>query len=206
LNKATAVWTLRLSNETEVENKEQLKAIIDGCLQNDRRSQEQLFKLFYGKMLPVCIRYVSDRDTAQEVLQEGFIKVFEKLGAFDHKGSFEGWIRRIVANTAIDAIRKSKKDPYRTDNDNDFKIGAEDLMVDREEMETLDLKAQVAMEAVQKLSPAYRAVFNLYVLEEYSHKEIGAILGISEGTSKSNLAKAKMNLQKILSEKFMNID
>jgi RNA polymerase sigma-70 factor (ECF subfamily) len=206
LNKATAVWTLRLSNETEVENKEQLKAIIDGCLQNDRRSQEQLFKLFYGKMLPVCIRYVSDRDTAQEVLQEGFIKIFEKLGAFDHKGSFEGWIRRIVANTAIDAIRKSKKDPYRTDNDNDFKIGAEDLMVDREEMETLELKAQVAMEAVQKLSPAYRAVFNLYVLEEYSHKEIGAILGISEGTSKSNLAKAKMNLQKILSEKFMNID
>lgn len=206
MNKATAVWTLRLSNETEVENKEQLKAIIDGCLQNDRRSQEQLFKLFYGKMLPVCIRYVSDRDTAQEVLQEGFIKVFEKLGAFDHKGSFEGWIRRIVANTAIDAIRKSKKDPYRTDNDNDFKIGAEDLMVDREEMETLELKAQVAMEAVQKLSPAYRAVFNLYVLEEYSHKEIGAILGISEGTSKSNLAKAKMNLQKILSEKFMNID
>lgn len=206
MNKATAVWTLRLSNETEVENKEQLKAIIDGCLQNDRRSQEQLFKLFYGKMLPVCIRYVSDRDTAQEVLQEGFIKVFEKLGAFDHKGSFEGWIRRIVANTAIDAIRKSKKDPYRTDNDNDFKIGAEDLMVDREEMETLELKAQVAMEAVQKLSPAYRAVFNLYVLEEYSHKEIGVILGISEGTSKSNLAKAKMNLQKILSEKFMNID
>jgi RNA polymerase sigma-70 factor (ECF subfamily) len=206
LNKATAKRTLRLSIETEVENKEQLKAIIDGCLQNDRRSQEQLFKLFYGKMLPVCIRYVSDRDTAQEVLQEGFIKVFEKLGAFDHKGSFEGWIRRIVANTAIDAIRKSKKDPYRTDNDNDFKIGAEDLMVDREEMETLDLKAEVAMAAVQKLSPAYRAVFNLYVLEEYSHKEIGAILGISEGTSKSNLAKAKMNLQKILSEKFMNID
>ncbi|MDP4865676.1 MAG: RNA polymerase sigma factor [Crocinitomicaceae bacterium] len=206
MNKATAKRTLRLSNETEVENKEQLKAIIDGCLQNDRRSQEQLFKLFYGKMLPVCIRYVSDRDTAQEVLQEGFIKIFEKLGAFDHKGSFEGWIRRIVANTAIDAIRKSKKDPYRTDNDNDFKIGAEDLMVDREEMETLDLKAQVAMEAVQKLSPAYRAVFNLYVLEEYSHKEIGTILGISEGTSKSNLAKAKMNLQKILSEKFMKID
>ena len=206
MNKATAKRTLRLSNETEVENKEQLKAIIDGCLQNDRRSQEQLFKLFYGKMLPVCIRYVSDRDTAQEVLQEGFIKIFEKLGAFDHKGSFEGWIRRIVANTAIDAIRKSKKDPYRTDNDNDFKIGAEDLMVDREEMETLDLKAQVAMEAVQKLSPAYRAVFNLYVLEEYSHKEIGAILGISEGTSKSNLAKAKMKLQKILSEKFMKID
>lgn len=189
-----------------MENKEQLKVIIEGCLQNNRRSQEELFKLFYGKMLSVCLRYVGDRDTAQEILQEGFIKIFEKMGAFDYKGSFEGWIRRIVANTAIDAIRKAKKDPYLSDNDNDFKLGAEDLMVERENLETIDLKAEVALEAVQKLSPAYRAVFNLYVLEDYSHKEISEILGISEGTSKSNLAKARMNLQKILNEKFMNID
>lgn len=148
---------------------------------------------------------MNDRDSAQEVLQEGFIKVFEKLGAFDYKGSFEGWIRRIIANTAIDSIRKSKKDPYLTDNDNDFKLGAEDEIEMREEMEITDIKAEIAMEAIQKLSPAYRAVFNLYVLEEYSHKEIAEILGISEGTSKSNLAKAKMNLQKMLSDKFMNI-
>ena len=92
-----------------------------------------------------------------------------------------------------------------TDNDNDFKLGASDPMVEKEELEFMDLKAEVAMEAIQKLSPAYRTVFNLFVLEDYSHKEIGALLGISEGTSKSNLAKAKMNLQKILSEKFMNI-
>ena len=189
-----------------MENKEQLKAIIEGCLQNNRRSQEELFKLFYGKMLSVCLRYVGDRDTAQEILQEGFIKIFEKMGAFDYKGSFEGWIRRIVANTAIDAIRKSKKDPYLTDNDNDFKLGAEDAIVNQENLDTMDLKAEIAMEAVQKLSPAYRAVFNLYVLEDYTHKEISEILGISEGTSKSNLAKARMNLQKILNDKFMNID
>ena len=151
------------------------------------------------------MRYMNDRDSAQEVLQEGFIKVFEKLGAFDYKGSFEGWIRRIIANTAIDSIRKSKKDPYLTDNDNDFKLGAEDEIEMREEMEITDIKAEIAMEAIQKLSPAYRAVFNLYVLEEYSHKEIAEILGISEGTSKSNLAKAKMNLKKMLSDKFMNI-
>ena len=188
-----------------MENKEQLKAIIEGCLRNNRRSQEELFKLFYGKMLSVCMRYTNDRDTAQEVLQEGFIKIFEKLGAFDYKGSFEGWIRRIIANTAIDAIRRSKKDPYLSDNDNDFKLGAEDTMVERENLETMDLKAEVAMEAIQQLSPAYRTVFNLYVLEDYSHKEISEMLGISEGTSKSNLAKARMNLQKILSEKFMNI-
>jgi RNA polymerase sigma-70 factor (ECF subfamily) len=189
-----------------VENREQLKAIIDGCLQNNRRSQEELFKLFYGKMLSVCMRYTNDKDNAQEILQEGFIKIFEKLGAFDYKGSFEGWIRRIVANTAIDSIRKSKKDPYLSDKDEDFKLGAEDLIEEREKLETIDLKAEVAMEAIQQLSPAYRAVFNLYVLEDYSHKEISEILGISEGTSKSNLAKARMNLQKILSDKFMNID
>lgn len=162
--------------------------------------------MFYGKMLSVCMRYLPDRDSAQEVLQEGFIKVFEKIGAFDHKGSFEGWIRRIIANTAIDAIRKSKKDPYLTDNDNDFKLGGADPIVEREEIEFTDLKAEIAMAAIQELSPAYRAVFNLYVLEDFSHKEIGEILGISEGTSKSNLAKAKMNLQKILSEKFMKLE
>jgi len=196
----------RFSNESNVENKEQLKEIIEGCLRNDRRSQEAIFKLFYGKMMVVCMRYTNDKDTAQEVLQEGFMKVFEKLGAFDYKGSFEGWVRRIVVNTAIDAIRRSKKNPILTDNDNDFKIGGENPMEKQETIELGELKAEMAMEAIQKLSPAYRTVFNLYVLEEYSHKEIAEMLGISEGTSKSNLAKAKMNLQKILNKQFMNID
>jgi RNA polymerase sigma-70 factor (ECF subfamily) len=196
----------RFSNESNVENKEQLKEIIEGCLRNDRRSQEAIFKLFYGKMMVVCMRYTNDKDTAQEVLQEGFMKVFEKLGAFDYKGSFEGWVRRIVANTAIDSIRRSKKNPILTDNDNDFKIGGENPMEVQETVELGEIKAEMAMAAIQKLSPAYRTVFNLYVLEEYSHKEIAEMLGISEGTSKSNLAKAKMNLQKILNHQFMNID
>lgn len=188
-----------------MENKEKLTVLIEGCLRNDRRSQSELFSLYYGKLLSVCMRYTSDRDSAQEVLQEGFIKVFEKLGAFDYKGSFEGWLRRIVTNTAIDAIRRSKNDPFRTDDDNDFKLGAEDPMIAKEELDLTELKADVAMQAIQKLSPAYRTVFNLYVLEDYSHKEIAELLGISEGTSKSNLAKAKMNLQRMLNEKFMNI-
>lgn len=188
-----------------MENKDKIHQIIEGCLKNDRRSQEDLFKLYYGKMLSVCMRYISDRDTAQEVLQEGFIKIFDKLGAFDFKGSFEGWIRRIIANTAIDHIRKSKNSPLLSDNDNDFVLGTENPMVEKEDLELSELKGEIAMEAIQKLSPAYRAVFNLYVLEDYSHREIGEMLGISEGTSKSNLAKAKANLQKILIEKFMNI-
>ena len=189
-----------------MENKEHLKRIISGCLQNNRRSQEELFKLYYGKMLGVCMRYSTDRDSAEEVLQEAFIKIFDKLDAFDYKGSFEGWMRRIVANTAIDGIRRNKKSPILTDNDEDFKLGAENPMVDQEELGFTDLKAEMAMEAINELSPAYKSVFNLYVMEEYTHKEIGEILGISEGTSKSNLSKAKLNLQKILKEKFMNIE
>jgi len=189
-----------------VENKEHLKELISGCLRDDRRSQEELFKLFYGKMLGVCMRYARDRDTAEEMLQEGFIKIFDKLKAFDYKGSFEGWMRRIIANTAIDNIRKSKKNPLLSDNDEDFKLGAEEPMIEKEEMAFVGLKAEIAMEAINQLSPAYKAVFNLYVLEEYTHKEIAEILGISEGTSKSNLSKAKFNLQRILTEKFMNIE
>ena len=181
-----------------MENKEKLTALIEGCLRNDRRSQGELFKLYYGKLLSVCLRYIADRDSAQEVLQEGFIKIFEKLRAFDYTGSFEGWMRRIITNTAIDTIRKSKKDPFRTDNDNDFKMGAEDPMMVKEEIELTELKVEDAFNAIQKLSPAYRTVFNLYVLEDYSHKEISNLLGISEGTSKSNLAKAKINLQRMM--------
>lgn len=162
--------------------------------------------MYYGKMLAVCLRYINDRDTAQEILQEGFIKVFDKLDVFDFKGSFEGWVRRIIANTAIDAIRKNKRNPFLSDQDNDFKQEAVNEMEDAELLSALKLKADVAMEAISKLSPAYRTVFNLYVLEDYSHKEIADMLGINEGTSKSNLAKAKMNLQRILTEKYKKLE
>ena len=189
-----------------MENKEQLQKIIDGCLKNKRRSQEELFRLYYGKMLGVCMRYSKDRDSAEEVLQEGFIKIFDKLDRFNYKGSFEGWMRRIMANTAIDAIRSSKKNPLLSDKDEDFKLLSEDAIVLQEEQDFIKLKGKVALEAIQSLSPAYKAVFNLYVIERYTHKEIGEILEISEGTSKSNLSKAKLNLQKVLKEKFKNIE
>lgn len=189
-----------------MENSKQLREIITGCIENNRKSQEQLFKLFYGKMLSVCMRYHRNLDDAQEVVQLGFIKVFEKLSAYDHTGSFEGWLRRIFANTCIDAIRKSKKDPIRKDNDEEFVLESFNPAVETEELSLKSLKAEIAMKAINQLTPAYKAVFNLYVIEEYTHKEIGEILGVSEGTSKSNLAKAKMNLQKILKEKFEKID
>ncbi|MEJ6589698.1 MAG: RNA polymerase sigma factor [Crocinitomicaceae bacterium] len=188
-----------------MENIEKLKDIVEGCLHNNRRSQEALFQMFYGKMLSVCMRYISDRDTAQEVLQEGFIKVFDKLEVFDFKGSFEGWVRRIVVNTAIDSIRKAKRAPILKDNDNDFKMDASNEIEENEKIELIEFKAEKAIEAIHKLSPGYRTVFNLFVIEEYSHKEIAEILGISEGTSKSNLSKAKKNLKNILTEEFSNI-
>jgi RNA polymerase sigma-70 factor (ECF subfamily) len=158
--------------------------------------------MFYGKMLAVCKRYISDNDTAQEVLQESFIKIFDKIGVFDFKGSLEGWVRRIVANTAIDSIRKSKRNPFQTDSDTVFKQETTEDMILQEEWDLNEFKAEAAMTAIEQLSPAYRAVFNLYVIEDYTHKEIAEMLGINEGTSKSNLAKAKMNLQKILKKKY----
>ncbi len=189
-----------------MDNKILLKELIDGCLQHNRLAQEKLFKLLYGKMLPICMRYISDKDAAQDVLQEGFIKVFEKISVFDHKGSFEGWVRRIMVNTAIDNIRRSKKNPFLTDDENVFKLFDNNQHNDDEYNEIVEIKAEIAMKAIQQLSPAYRTVFNLYVFENYSHKEIAELLGINEGTSKSNYAKAKMNLQKKLKNQFLKIE
>jgi RNA polymerase sigma-70 factor (ECF subfamily) len=189
-----------------LEQQKELKAIVEACLRGERRAQERLFQTYYGKMLGVCMRYLSDRDSAQEILQISFLKVFDKLEFFDFTGSLEGWIRRIVTNTAIDHLRKAKKDPFLSDQDNDFVAGSTDPMIEAEYNEILELKGKVAIEAIGKLSPAYRAVFNLYVIEEHTHKEIANLLGISEGTSKSNLAKAKMNLQRLLKEQFLLIE
>jgi RNA polymerase sigma-70 factor, ECF subfamily len=189
-----------------LEQQDNLKQIVEGCLRGERRSQERLFSMFYGKMMAVSMRYIGERDSAQEVLQVSFLKVFDKLEHFDFSGSLEGWIRRIVSNTAIDHIRKAKKDPFLSDQDNDFKSMASDPMQEQEILEHTQLKAKLAHEAIARLSPAYRTVFNLYVMEERSHKEIAEMLGISEGTSKSNLAKAKMNLQRLLKEQFILVE
>lgn len=192
------------SNPETLENPD-LKKLVEACIRGERKAQHAFFKAYYGKMMAVCLRYVKDRDSAQEIVQDGFIKVFDKLDLFDFRGSIEGWMRRIFSNTAIDAIRKAKRNPFLSDQDNDFKTPAENAMEEKEDLEALQLKYEVAMDCIDRLSPAYRTVFNMYVFEEYSHKEIADILGISEGTSKSNLAKARMNLQKMLETKYNKI-
>ncbi|MDX1445385.1 RNA polymerase sigma factor [Lishizhenia sp.] len=184
--------------------KEQLKKIIDGCVAGNRYDQEQLFKMFYGKMLAVCMRYTKDKDSAQEVLQEAFIKIFDKLKDFDFKGSFEGWVRRIMVNASIDATRRLKRQPFRTDETYLF-VSDETEEFEIDEQDLTSIKAELALEAIQELSPAYRTVFNLYAVENYTHKEIAELLDISEGTSKSNYSKAKQNLKKILEHKFVKL-
>lgn len=183
-----------------MDKKEKLNYIIQGCLRNEQASQEALFKFFYSNMLTICLRYTSDRDTAQELLQDAFIKVFEKLKKYENTGSFEGWVKRIVVNTCIDYYRKTKRDPLYFTEDTVFKDTSESIEeFDKEDLQ--ELNTSIIIEEIAKLSPAYRTVFNLFVIENYSHKEIAEMLGVAEGTSKSNLAKAKMNLQNALKDK-----
>ncbi len=175
----------------------ELKNIVRGCVNKQRKEQQQLYQKFYGKMLAICLRYTKNMDQAKDILQDGFIKVYGKIDQFDHKGSFEGWIRRIMVNTAIDYFRKSKKDFILLGSDEALANIASDES-DEAEDQMYDFSPQEIIEAMHKLSNAYRVVFNLYVYENLQHKEIAKKLGISEGTSKSNYSKAKKNLKKIL--------
>lgn len=176
--------------------------IIDGCIAGERRSQQRVYELFYGKMMAVCLRYTKNHDQAKDILQDGFIKVFRSMDKFNREGSFEGWIRRIMVNTAIDYFRRAKNAYLLLGEERSIEDfgdqDEEDTLQDTEEEELPDLKPADVINAMQKLTPAYRTVFNLYVFEEMTHKEIAEMLGINIGTSKSNLAKAKHNLKKLL--------
>jgi RNA polymerase sigma factor (sigma-70 family) len=177
------------------------KTWLNLCIAGDRNSQRALYEQHHGKMLAVCLRYARDMDEAKDILQDGFIKVFNSLDRYNHKGSLEGWIRRIMVNTAIDRIRKDKRSLIINRSEELLDEGREEAEEFSEEEDSLELNMTHVVEAMQKLTPGYQAVFNLYVMEDMTHKEIAKTLGISEGTSKSNLAKAKMRLRKILLNK-----
>jgi len=164
------------------------------CASGDRKAQERLYRLFYGRMLPVCLRYAKDSELAKDLLQDAFIKVFSKIKSYDGVGSLEGWIRRIVVNNAIDEFRKKKNDFFLMESIENFSETEEEEDDDKE----VKLKASQVIEALQELTPAYRAIFNMFVFEEMTHAEIAEKVGISIGTSKSNLSKAKRNLKNIL--------
>jgi RNA polymerase sigma factor (sigma-70 family) len=167
--------------------------LIEGCLQGDRKMQQQLYQRFAPKMYGVCLRYAGSAEEAEDILQEGFIKVFRKIGSYRGDGSFEGWIRRIFVNTAIEHFRKKNYLQPITER--------EENVVEGKYLSVLDeLAEKDIIGLVQQLSPGYRTVFNMYVIEGYTHREIAENLGISEGTSKSQLSRAKQILQEMVNK------
>ncbi|MDP5076433.1 MAG: RNA polymerase sigma factor, partial [Flavobacteriales bacterium] len=178
--------------------------LIDGCLKGDSRSQHAIYKMYYGKMKAVCLRYASSTDEAKDMVQDGFIKVFSSMEKFEGSGSLEGWIRRIMVNLSIDQYRK-KKHHVDLDLENSKHFVEESAdEEDEQESDIYDFQPHHIVEAMQQLTPVYRTVFNLYVFENFSHQEISEKLGISLGTSKSNYAKAKKNMKKILLKNKIN--
>lgn len=171
-----------MTNETD---------LIKGCIAGDRRMQEVLYQRFSPKMYAVCLRYANKAEDAQDILQDGFVKVFKNLHMYRGEGSFEGWIRRIFVNTAIEHYRR-QVNLYPVTEGHENVLEAKEVSV----LDSLNVKD--LMSIIQELSPGYKTVFNLYVIEGYSHKEIAEMIGISEGTSKSQLARAKGILQNII--------
>jgi RNA polymerase sigma-70 factor (ECF subfamily) len=165
--------------------------LIRGCIEGNRRMQEELYRRLSPRMYAVCLRYAGNAEEAEDILQEGFIKVFKKLDSFRSEGSFEGWVRRIFVNTAIEHFRRKRYLMPVTEKEENTIEGKYISVLD-------ELAEKDILALVQELSPGYRTVFNMYVVEGYTHKEIADMLGISEGTSKSQLSRAKVILQEMV--------
>jgi RNA polymerase sigma-70 factor (ECF subfamily) len=165
--------------------------IIKGCLAGNRRDQELLYRRHAAKLYAVCLQYSGNDEESRDILQEGFIKIFDNLIHYKNEGSFEGWMRRIVVNTALEKFRNSHN-LYRVDDiDHIPEPDADPENHDYAGLEAVDL-----LDIIRELPPKYRMVFNLFAIEGYSHKEISEMIRISEGTSKSNLSRARSILQK----------
>lgn len=165
-----------------------LTELMDGCKANNRQMQELLYRQTAPKMLAVCMRYAKDKMEAEDVLQMGYVKIFKNLTNFKGDGSFEGWMRRIMVNTAIESYRKNLRSLAVVTIDEVFEQPATDF-------DMSSLAVQDLMKVIQKLAGGYKMVFNMYAIEGYSHKEIAQTLGISEGASKSQLSRARAILQ-----------
>jgi RNA polymerase sigma factor (sigma-70 family) len=173
---------------------EKVEQLINGCKSNDRNDQAAFYKLYYGYGMSICLRYSNSRAEAEEIINDGFLKVFSKIDLYNHDMEIKTWMRRIFVNTAIDHFRKNKKHYYQDDIEEAREISSMDENI-------LDsLSANEIMKLVQNLPPSYQITFNLYVIEGYKHHEIADQLGISEGTSKSNLSIARAKLKQALIE------
>ncbi|HYV90579.1 MAG TPA: sigma-70 family RNA polymerase sigma factor [Chitinophagales bacterium] len=165
--------------------------LITGCIGGDHKMQEELYKAFAPRMFVICLRYASSYPEAEDMMQEGFIRAFGNLSKFRNEGSFEGWMKRIFINTAIEG--------YRKNHSSNGTLEVEEMKNDLVQKDDFHyLSAADLLKMVQSLSPGYRTVFNLYAIEGYSHQEIADMLGINIGTSKSQLARARYLLQKMV--------
>ncbi len=171
------------------------EAILSGCLQNDPVAQRELYNRYSPKMLPVCYRFAQNREDAEDMLQEGFIKVFTQIHTFQNKGAFEGWIRRIMVYNCINFLKKFKKFSDNVD------IMFADYVSVKEPSVTSLMQVKQVNECIRSLPLGYRTVLNLYAIEGYSHKEIAEMLEIEESTSRSQYARAKTALETILIKK-----
>lgn len=171
------------------------EAILAGCIRNNATAQKELYARYSPKMLSVCYRFAHNREDAEDMLQEGFIKVFSQIHTFRNQGAFEGWIRRIVVHTCINILKKNKKFNESVDL-----IHATTLQV-REESVPSIVQAKQVVECIRILPIGYRTVLNLYAIEGYSHKEIADMLDIEESTSRSQYTRARQMLEDILVKK-----
>lgn len=171
------------------------EAILQGCLQKDTAAQRELYNRYSPKMLAVCYRFAHNREDAEDMLQEGFIKVFSQIHTFRNQGVFEGWVRRIIVHTCINVLKKNKKFNESVDL-----IYANSLQV-REETIPSVVQAKQVVECIRMLPIGYRTVLNLYAIEGYSHKEIAMMLDIEESTSRSQYTRAKQMLEDVLVRK-----
>ena len=168
--------------------------LIRSCIKGDRAAQKEIYDRLAPRMFPVCIRYIGERAAAEDVLQDGFITLFEKLDSYKGEGSFEGWARRIFVTTALMALRK--KDALKMSDELDVARGMKSDSVSQVQ----NIGYKELMNLIMSLPPGFRTVFNLYSIEGYSHKEIGDMLGISETTSRTQLSRARIWLQKKIKE------
>lgn len=174
-----------------------IKEIIKGCRKRHRESQKELYKMFYAYGMSITLRYADSRDQAAEILNDAFMKAFTNISSYDLSRPFKPWLRRIIVNTAINHYHRTKHERQWEE------LEAAHELQSKEEAIISGISYQEIISLVQQLTPMYRTVFNLYVIEGYNHREIAEKLGIAEGTSKSNLYKAKKNLQAILEKNFI---
>jgi len=179
---------------------EVIRSWVKSAQAEETEGQRQIYEFYAGKMLLAIRRYIPGEQEALDVLQDGFIKVFRNIGGYTFKGSFEGWVRRIMVNMSIDALRASRQLQFVGESEEMLDVLSERVQ-EENEPEWAGLGQNDILEAMEQLTPVYRAVFNLYAIEGYGHRDIAIELGISEGTSKSNYAKARRNLRELLRKK-----